>query len=735
MLHAAILSSPHAHARIKSYDVTKALAAPGVKAVVTGDDCPDGLMGACIKDEHAIAKGKVRYVGEPVAAVAAETEAQARAACSMIQVEYEELAAVLTPEEALKPAAPVLHEDLGRYRKVFDTGSEGNLCSRTLYAEGDIEAAWRECDVIVEDWFETPAQAHVSLEPCGALSEIDANGRITLWSANQSVFRVQAGVCESLKLPMSRVRSLTPRIGAGFGNKTEPHVQPICVMLTVKTGRPVKLILSREEDFEMVRVRHPAKIRVKTGARSDGTLVAHEVEAILDGGAYADDSPMVLSACLRLCAGSYRFKAVKVHGVVAYTNKLRSGAFRGFGQPQVQFGVEQQIDELARRLGIDSIELRRRNTKAKGERWLGGHELRSSGLAECLAKVEAQSGWAKRAELPVSPGKRRGMGVAITSHISATLTTGAIVRMLEDGTLVLNTGAQDIGQGSDTVLTQICAEALQVSSESVALASPDTDGSPYNWGTSASRTTYMVGRSVVGACAEVERKAKEHAAELLECAVQDLELRRGGKVGVAGVPGKEISFAEISRHAHWAKGGPIIGTHSWAFDQPFVDPKRAIAVGAHSKMGGVLSFGAIVVEVEVDELSGKVEVPRVWTAVDAGRAINPMSLEGQLEGAFVQGMGFALTEKLVWDGARLANPTLMDYKVPTSRDVPYEIYPIIVESNHPDGPFGAKGAGEIGMNGVAAAIANAVTAATGVRYRRLPLTPEVVLRGMLSPRQ
>jgi CO/xanthine dehydrogenase Mo-binding subunit len=304
--------------------------------------------------------------------------------------------------------------------------------------------------------------------------------------------------------------------------------------------------------------------------------------------------------------------------------------------------------------------------------------------------------------------------------------------MLEDGSIVLNTGAVDIGQGSDTVLCQICAEALKVPVDRIRLASPDTDGSPYNWGTTASRVTYTTGRAVVAAAGEVERQAKEHAAEILECAPADLELRPGGQFGIVGVPEKTVTFAQISARAHWAKGGPIVGTNSYVFDRPTFDPKRAIAIGLPFPQIGALAFGALVVDVEIDEVTGKVEVKRAWSAVDAGRAINPLSVEGQIEGAFVQGMGLALSEQMVWDGARLANPSLMDYKVPTALDAPYDIEPIIVESHEPDGPFGAKGVGEIGINAVPAAIANAVAAATGIRFNALPLAPERVLRAMLA---
>lgn len=738
MLHGAITQSPHAHARILGYDLSEALALPGVRAIVTGDDVDAAhRMGAFIKDEPALAKGKVRYVGEIVAAVAADTEAIARHAARLIKVDYEELPAALDPAAALEAGAPLVHEDSAAYEAVFDAGTSGNLCSRTAFHEGDVANAWSECDVVVEGTYQTQAQAHLSIEPCGALAEIDAAGRVTLWSANQSVFRVQASVCESLGLPMTKLRCQTPRIGAGFGNKMEAHVQPVLVALAMKARRTVKLILSREEDFETVRARHPVTIRMKTGARRDGTLVARETELLLDGGAYGDDSPGVLGYALLMNCGPYNIPHVHAHGRVAYTNKMRFGAFRGFGVPQVTFASEQQLDEIAQKLGMDPIALRRLNMKRDGDVWFGGQAILSNGLADCLDVVERESRWATargeaRENGSRSSERRRGYGVAATAHVSGLLASGAVVKMLEDGSVLLNTGAVDLGQGSNTVLTQMCAQALKLTMDRVAIASPDTDGSPYNWGTTASRVTYVTGRSVVAAAAEVEKKLKEHAGAMLECAVEDLELLPGGKVAIKGVAQRSVSFAAISGRAHWAVGGPIIGTHTWVFDQNTVDPKRAVAIGLPFPHIGIFSFGAMVVEVEVDTLTGKVRVPRAWSACDVGKAINPTMATGQIEGAFVQGMGYALTEEMVWDGARLANPSLMDYKIPTFTELPESLRAYLVESNEPSGPFGAKSVGEIGINGVAAAIANGIADAVGVRLHQLPLTAERVLNGLLA---
>jgi len=730
MLHGAILGSPHAHARVRGYDVSEALAAEGVVAVVTGDDVGHGRMGAFIKDEHAIARGKALYVGEPVAAVAAETEEQARAACRLIKVDYEELPAVLSPEEGIAPDAPILHEEFASYFKVFDAGSEGNIASRTVLEEGDVAAAWSQCDVIIEGEYTTQPQAHLAIEPCGALAEVDASGRVTLWSANQSVFRVQANVCESLGLPMSQLRCLTPRVGGGFGNKMESHVQPITVALALKCGRPVKLILTREEDFEIVRARHPFRIRMKTGADKDGMLLARECEVLLDCGAFADDSPGVLGYSLLMASGPYRFPNIKCHGRLIYTNKLRFGAFRGFGNPQVTFAGEQQIDEIARRLNIDPFEIRRRNVLRPGDQWFVGPKVASNGLLDCLDRVEAESGWKSRSYAAVD-GKRRGYGLAVTGHISGLLGTGAIVRMLEDGTISLNTGATDIGQGSDTVLAQICAETLKVPLERVSVASPDTDGSPYNWGTTASRVTYTTGRAVAAAAAAVVAQVKCHAAAMLDCDEDKLEIREGGRVGVVGA-NTDLPYAAISARAHWAEGGPIVGAKTLVFEQPTHDPKRAVALGLPFPRIGVFSFAAQLAEVEVDEATGQSRVIEAWSAADVGRAINPRLVEVQLEGGFVQGIGYALYEEMVWDGPRLANPSLMDYKIPTFLDAPHRINSYIVEHREPDGPFGAKGAGEIGINAVPACIANAVFDATGFRHYHLPLTSERVLDGLLA---
>jgi len=731
MLHGAILGSPHAHARIRSADAAAARALPGVKAVLVGAELEPHRCGPFFKDELMLAHDRVRYVGEPVAAVAATDIETARRALRLIEIDYDELPAVMTPDEAEAPDAPLLHEDFDKYVKVFPAHYSGrNVLSISEVVEGDVDKGFAESELIVEGVYECQAQYHAYIEPCGAVAEVDANGKVTVWSSTQGVFRVQANVAEALGLPMSKVRAIATRIGGGFGGKAEATVQPIAAALARASGRPVKVVLARDEDFVMMRARHPARVRIKTGVRKDGTFVAREVEAVYDAGAYADDSPGVMGFGVLMARGPYRIPHVKCVGRAVYTNKLRTGAFRGFGNPQTAFASEANIDDIAAKLGMDPLDLRLKNAMRPGDRWVGGQVVEACGLVECLEKLRAAADWDKRRKTPPKssrPGRRRGIGVACVAHISGVLSTGAIVRMLEDGSVALNTGAVDIGQGSDTALAQICAGVLKIPVDRINLVNPDTDASPYNWGTGASRVTYTVGRSVAAATATVRDKILERASMMLECAPVDLELREGGMVGLKGVPDVAVNFAAVSGFSHWAVGGPIIGSDSYMFDGPGFDPKRALLRGVPFSNLGAYVFGAQAAEIEIDEATGKVEVIEAWSAHDVGKAINPQAVEGQIQGGFVQGLGYALTEEMVWDGGRLANPTFMDYKIPGSLDVPYGIHPIIVEHPEPTGPFGAKGVGEPCLVGVAPTIRNAIAHAAGIRLARMPFTAERVL--------
>jgi len=464
---------------------------------------------------------------------------------------------------------------------------------------------------------------------------------------------------------------------------------------------------------------------MKTGARRDGTILARDVHMTLDGGAYADESPAVLAFALLMSRGPYRIPNVRAHGAVVYTNKLRAGSFRGFGNPQATFAGESQIDDLAASLGIDPCELRLRNAMRAGDTAFGGQPVASCIVGDALMRVRD----AQRAASPLSPreGTQRGIGFAVMSHISGLMGTSATVQLRTDGSIALATGCVDIGQGADTVMVQMCAELLGVPIERVSYAQQDSDVSPYNWKTAGSRSTYMTGRAVSVATIEMRQRMIDQAAQMMECAAADLELVPGGAVGLVGIP-KRVSFKDIALHSLFRSGGPIAATHGFVFDGPGFDPKRASIHRLAFANLGVYTFGAHCVEVDVDMATGAVAVRRAWCAHDVGHAINPVSCEGQIQGGFVQGMGYALTEALHWnDDGWLTTTTLADYKIPGALDVPPDIHAIVLEDPEPSHPLGAKGIGEPSLVGAAPAIANAIRAATGVRLTTLPMTPERVL--------
>jgi CO/xanthine dehydrogenase Mo-binding subunit len=732
MLRAAIHTSPHAHARIVAYRTDAARAIPGVHAIVTGADLVATRWGGIVKDETMLARGKVRYVGEPVAAVAAIDAETATRAAAAIEVDYEPLPPVLAPDAALARDAPIVHEDFAAYIKSVDGGGHGNVVFETDVSEGDVEHAFAQCDAIVEATFETQAQHHVYLETNGCVADVDGSGRITLHATCQSVHQVQQRVAEELGEPMARIRVIATRVGGAFGGKHASNLHSIAAWLARAARRPVKLVLSRMQDFEIQRSRHPARIWMKTGARKDGTILARDVRVTLDGGAYADESPAVLAFALLMSRGPYRIPNVRAHGIVVYTNKLRAGAFRGFGNPQATFAGESQIDDLAAKLGIDPCELRLRNAMRAGDTAFGGQPVASCILTDALVRVRD----AQRAAPALLPreGTQRGVGFAVMSHISGLMGTSATVQLRTDGSIALATGCVDIGQGADTVMVQMCAELLGVPIERVSYAQADSDVSPYNWKTAGSRSTYMTGRAVSVAASQMRQRMIDQAAQMMECAATDLELVPGGAIGLIGIP-KRVSFKEIALHSLFRSGGPIAATHGFLFDGQGFDPKRASINRLAFANLGIYTFGAHCVEVDVDRATGAVAVRRAWCAHDVGHAINPVSCEGQIQGGFVQGMGYALTETLHWnDDGWLTTTTLADYKIPGVLDVPSDIHAIVLEDPEPSHPLGAKGIGEPSLGGAAPAIANAIHAATCARLTTLPMTPERVLDA-LEPRR
>jgi len=723
ILHGKILRSPFPHARITRIDGSEARKIPGVKVVITADDLPDGRYGPFIKDEPVLARDKVRYIGEPVAAVAATSCDAAEEALSRIDVEYEELPAVFDPQEAMKPDAPIIHEDLKNYVCVFPAFQEGNVCSKTIFTEGDIEKGFSEADVVVEETFKTHMHHQAYIEPSGAIAVMNPSGKFTVWSSSQGVFITQARISESLKIPMSKIRIIAPRVGGGFGGKIEAHVQPICVALAQRTDKPVKIILTREEEFSATRPRHPAVMTCKLGVKKDGTIVAKEMINIFDSGGYSCDGPGVTGFGSLMARGPYRIPNLKIEGHCVYTNKVKTGAFRGFGNPQTGFASESMMDIAARAIGMDPLDFRLKNALDPGDRSLGGQVLKSVGIKECLTKAADAVDWkgTKRK-------KHRGLGIASVNHISGLLTVSAFVRINEDGTVSIQVGTIDVGQGVDTILCQICAEELGVPMEDISICTGDTDATPYSWATSASRLTFTAGNAVKRAAHDARDQLITLAAEQLGVNKETLQISEK-KISAGGDPQKALTFQQLGAISCWVKGGPIIGKESFMVEEPAFD--RSGFQGFPFGTMTAYIFAAQTAEVEVDVETGEVSLIGGSAAHDVGHAINPQNVEGQIEGGYVQGLGYALIEETVFDGGKVINPSFADYKILPAVDVP-DLKSIIVEAYDETGPFGAKGVGEPSLVGVAPAVANAVFDAIGVRITELPITPEKILEKLQS---
>ena len=726
-LVARVLWSPYPHARIAAVNAEKALRVPGVKAVLTGEDLPEGRMGPFIKDEPAIARGVALYVGEPVAVVAARTDEAAAEAIQLIEVQYEELPAVFTVDQAMAPGAPALHPDLQDYITIYQAVQNGNVCSHTTFLEGDLEKGFSEADEIFEDTFTTPRVHQTYMERSGAVADVDASGRLIIWSNTQSVHLTQIRISESLVIPQSKIHVINTRVGGGFGGRMEPTVQPMAGALALKCGAKVKLYLNRQEEFVFSKPRHSCRIEIKTGVKKDGRITAKQVRLYYNTGAYADDGPGITGFGAMMARGPYRIPNVQVDGYCVYTNLPKSGAFRGFGNPQSTFASESQLDMIADRLGIDPLDIRLKNAVGVGDAALGGTKFTSVGLKRCFDEAASRAGW--RQSGSAKPEKKRGMGVAALHHISGLLSAGAFIKVNEDGTMGLVAGAVDIGQGCETVLSQIAAEELGVPMSDIHYASIDSDTSPFNWGTAGSRTTFTVGNAVKLAAEDAKNQLLELAAKTLEADVADLEIH-DRTIRVKGAPQRALPYRDLGAISHWVSGGPILGKGSFLVEGQAFDPKRAVLNGFPFGALTAFIFGVHIVEVEVDTETGDVRVIRAIAAHDVGQAINPTVVEGQIEGGFVQGLGYALMEDLVTEGGQTINASFIDYKIPSVYDVPAEMIPIIVEDPDPNGPFGAKGVGEPGLVATAPAVANAVYDAVGVRIKDLPLTPERILAAL-----
>jgi CO/xanthine dehydrogenase Mo-binding subunit len=706
MIEGKFLRSPYAHARIRSINTTEAEAMPGVVAVLTSKDLDDigHYMGrGKNKDQPIIATGRVIYSGQPVAAVAALDRATAEAALSKIHVEYEELPAVITVEEATADSAPRLHDF-----------AEKNICARHELVKGDVEKGFAESDVIVEDEFEFPMIYHYSMEPHTSIAQVDSDG-ITIWTSTGHPFGVRADVAEVFHTPLSKVRVHVNYVGGAYGSKSGGKIEPLVAALARKAKRPVRVVTSVAEAMATCR-RHSLKCKVKTGVKSDGTLVAKQAEMYLNTGAYAETGPTVTGRTLTRILGPYRYPNLKINSYCIYTNTVSAASFRSIGGPQTSWATESQMDIIAHRLGIDPVELRRKNLVKKDEELRPGYKPLDTDLAKGFKLVTDKLGW----DGPVSKeGHGRGCGFGTTDP-GAPLASTSTAHVLADGSVTFMCGTSELGQGAKTIMSQIIAEELRVPLDRVTIRPIDTAFTPFDRSTGSSRSTTVMGKAVELAGGDARRQIVELAVEHFECPEDAITLKDGE--AIAG--GKKISYGRLINHHFADQGGELVGTgyaHSGMAPTPANPLFWEIGIGA--------------VEVSVDQETGKVHVEKYVTAADAGKAIHPLQCEGQDEGSAMMGFGHTFYEAYQWEGGQIINSSLVDYKVPTFDDVPDEFESILIEDANGPGPYGAKGLGEGGIIPVAPAVANAVFWTTGARVKILPLTPEKVWRAIREARK
>jgi xanthine dehydrogenase molybdenum-binding subunit len=722
MLHAKLLKSPYGHARVKKIDTRVAEQMPGVKAVITFKDTPKTKYNPWLDAphwveprDHLVLTDNPLHNGDAIAAVAAVDEETATEALDAIDIEYEVLPSVFDVLEAMKPGAPQLHE--GYPNNVAVTDKKWN--------EGDVRRGFEEADAIVAGTFNTQNIQHAPMERHCCVAEYDPYlKQITVYAGSQNPFPLMTRMKHVLGLDIP-VRVIGKPLGGAFGGNHHLFQHDACAtILSMKTRRPVKILLTREEVFQ-INKRYAMHLECRMGAKKDGKLTAIEGKLIANAGAYSVSTAANMAWPINMIVTLYYFPHLRFEAYGVYTNTNPNTPFRGFGSPQGFFAFEQLIDELAEKIEMDPLEFRMLNAKKVGDIFVAtGTKITSSGLVECMKMGAEKMGWHKRPKLDSSGSKKRGMGMACLVHASGCTkmaegwneSSSAIVHINSDGSVTLNTGAAEIGQGIYTTLAQIVAEEIGVPYESVNIQTKhvDTMTQPWDWGAFGSRSCYIAGLAAQKSAAKAKEGLLSYASEKLEADPQDLEVRRG-KVYVKGAPEKSWTVAEV---AHF---GTELSDH----------PGQIMGAFTNSPTENPPPFGVQFVEVEVDTETGKVTILKHISVQDVGRAINPTIVEGQIQGALVQGIGFTMSEELKWDDdGRLQTKTYLDYVIPRSTDIPRELQAICVEPHDPTGPFGAKGVGEPAMVPTAAAIANAISHATGVRMRKLPLSPENILKAL-----
>ncbi len=737
LLFGKIVTSPHAHARIKSIDTARARAVPGVRAVLTHKDVlrvPHTTAGQSYPEpspyDAYLLDSKVRYVGDRVALIAADTRlaAEDAAAALLESIEWEVLPAVFDAAEAIKPGAPVIHDEPDS-KGIKDAAR--NIQSTIDFATGDVEAALAAADLVIDRTYTVGPVQHANLEVHASIAYLDEDERLFVRTSTQVPYHTRRIIAPELGLPVSKVRVVKPRIGGGFGNKQEMLLEDAAGALALATRRPVKIENSREEEFRSSRTRHAMRIRVRLGVTKAGDITAIDMQVLSSTGAYGTHGFTVTG-----CTGSkvlplYRAKALRFHADIVYTNLPVAGAFRGYGAPQGFYAVESAVDEAAHALGMDPLELRRRNVIREGEMdpvsvalGEGGHgfprRMNSYGLVKCIEEGAKAIGWEKRNKVAGDPASgdgnpshiKRGIGMALAmqgSGIAGVDWGSASVKINEDGSWNVTSGATDIGTGADTVLAQIAAETLGVTLDKIIIYTADTDLTPFDVGAYASSITYVSGGAVKKACEAALEQVLAVAGRMLKADPATLVARDNR---VTAPDGQSVTMTEVALHSMYQEKFQIIGS------------------GSHCSPDSPPPFAAGFAQVAVDVETGEVRLERYIAAVDCGTPINPMQAEGQAEGATAMGVGYALCEQMLFDAkGRMLNPSFLDYKIPSPEDIP-DIKAILVDTYEPTGPYGAKAVAEVPINPPAPAIANAVFNAIGVRIPTIPITAERVLRAM-----
>lgn len=731
LLYARIKRSPHPHALIRRIDTRQAEALPGVKAVVTGKEYPEKI-GLYLKDRTFFAVDRVRFVGDPVAGVAAVSEEIAEQAVDLIEVEYEVLPAVLSPLQGVQPDAPLIHPELGKYEVAnFIFPRPGtNISNHFKIRKGNTGEAFKHCHTVIEREYRIPHIQHVPLEPHNAVARAEPGGQITLWTSSQSPFAQRDLIAKTLGISQSDLRVISYYVGGGFGSKAGVTMEALPVALALKVkGHPVKLRLTREEEFYANFVRQGLIIRLKMGCDEQGSLLALENTMYWDGGAYTEYGVNITRAAGYSSSGPYDIPNVKTDSYCVYTNHPVGGPYRGFGMSELHAGIEQCIDELAEAMGMDRVEFRLRNCVQGGDVLATGMVIHPVGIKECIQKVAKSVQWGRK-PIPSTGNKKRGKGIAIMWKAPAmppNASSSATIKLSEDGTVQLGIGGQEIGQGAFTVAAQMAAETLGVPYEWMRVARPvDTQYSPYEWQTVASRITWSMGNAIMQAARDVRQQIFENIAKVWKENPEDLDIVQG--VVISHKSEKEIPLKNFvvygipDPQSHQWVGGPIVGRGNF---MPAYVTGLDEATGQGERAVVHFTTGAQAFEIEIDTQTGRLEVLKAAAAFDVGKAINPDLVKTQMEGGLLQGISSALFEEMVFKDGVMQNPSFVDYRIATSMDVPKQTESFIVEVAQDDGPWGARGIGEHSMVPGLPAIANAIYDAIGVRLDP-PFTAEKI---------